>query len=249
MFLEGGIRMVRMDTPPLKEWPELLVLQLKVLGGRLKEGARVLTRYYGHPLFRKADLLLGWHYLRCNPFLISKRFLQEKGEENPYVYGETPLTTMAMILEECRLGPDEIFVDLGCGAGRSAFFVRTVWGCETVGIDQVPSFIEHAQAVVQQMKLSRLTFRCEDLTQSDLPGGAFYYFYNICMEGKELERMEQKLAALPLGTKVVTVSEPLPSACGYEVMKAFPALFTWGEATVYYQIKKIKHFKSKETPF
>ena len=65
----------------IKEFFELVWLNLVVLKRNLFEYMKVVFRYYSNTSFMKSDLSLLRHYLFKNPFRMSKHFLVKKGEE------------------------------------------------------------------------------------------------------------------------------------------------------------------------
>ena len=79
------------------------------------------------------------------------------------------------------------------------------------------------------------------MINTDFNGATVLYLYGTCLEEDFIKKLINRFKTLPSGTKIVTVSfslgeftqEPL-----FEVMKRFPATFTWGTADVYLQIKK-----------
>ena len=73
------------------------------------------------PAFIPYERALRRAYRFSNPFAISKAFLKQRGEADVYVYGETPLPVFALIAKECKLGPHDLLVELGCGRGGERF--------------------------------------------------------------------------------------------------------------------------------
>lgn len=227
-------------SPKLKEYIELFFLRLKVSFINLIEYIRVVTHYYSRYSFLKIDGYLIFSYLFHNPFNMSKRFLLQKGETDIYTYGETPLTTLELIAKECRITKDDKVFELGCGRGRTCFWLNQFIGCEVVGIDYVPEFIRRANVVKEKFHLNRVEFRLEDFAQSDLSGATVIYLYGTCYSPSFIQHLASHFESLPKGSKLITVSYPLKEYAGdssYKVMNRFPARFTWGEADVYLQIK------------
>lgn len=227
----------------LKEALVLLGINWKVKFRNLVEFGRVVMRYYSDIPFLKIDTTLLMSYLFSNPFGISKRFLMRKGENNVYTYGETPLTTLAIIAKSCQLSPQDVVFELGCGRGRTCFWLRQFIGCQVVGVDYVPTFIQKAQRVKERFHVQGVSFRLEDLFQTDLQGATVIYLYGTCFSDHEIGRLIKRFSQLPEGAKIVTVSYALrdiqPEAL-FPVLKQFAVPFTWGTADVYLQIKQSK---------
>jgi protein-L-isoaspartate O-methyltransferase len=217
---------------------QLLWLNLVVKKRNFIEFIKVIKRYYPNPLFRAVDLSLLSKYLFKSPFSISKAFMESKGEQDVYVYGETPLTTLEVIAKECGITRQDTVFELGAGRGRGCFWLATMIGCRVVGIEYIPEFIAKAQAVQQKYNLNLVEFREQDFLQANFKGATVVYLYGTCMDQDAIQRLIRKLARLPKGTKIITVSYSLKEFTDdrdFEVLKRFKANFTWGSTDVYLQ--------------
>jgi SAM-dependent methyltransferase len=222
-----------------KEWMELLWINFVVLMRNLIEFFKVALRYYSNSNFLKTDLALRLMYLFHNPFSISKRFLMDRGEKDVYAYGETPLTTLERIARECHLSSKDVVYELGAGRGRTCFWLRAFIGCRVVGVEYIPEFVERANRIKTKLGLKGVEFCLQDMIDTDFRGATVIYLYGTCLEDNFIRKLAAKLARLPAGTKIITVSYPLTDYAErplFEVMKRFPAAFTWGEADVYLQV-------------
>lgn len=232
--------MTRSIFSKIKEYAILLVINLKVKITNLLEFVRVVISYYPNRTFCKIDCALLLSYLFTNPFRVSKNFLLQKGERDIYTYGETPLTTLDLIAHQCDLSACDVVFELGCGRGRSCFWLNQFIGCSVVGIDYVPAFIEKAEKVKQRFHVQGVSFRLEDLFQADLMGATVIYLYGTCFSAGYIDLLIERFSYLPEGTKIITVSYALaeyqPEA-PFKLVKQFPASFTWGETDVYLQVK------------
>lgn len=202
---------------------------------------KVAMRYYGSFSFLKADMSLRLMYLFHNPYKISKRFLMNRGEENIYVYGETPLTSLEVIAKECGLQASDCVYELGCGRGRTCFWLRCFVKCSVVGLEYISEFVERANLIKTRLGMQQLEFRCEDMLLSKFPGATVCYLYGTCLEEAEIKKLADHFSKLPPGTKIITVSYPLSDYWekdSFELMKRFTVRYTWGEADVFLQIVK-----------
>jgi SAM-dependent methyltransferase len=235
----------------LKEMVVLLGINLKVKMGNLIELLRVMIRYYPTLRFLKIDTSLLFSYFLTNPFRLSKHFLIQRGEREVYTYGETPLTTLELITRECGLSNRDIVFELGCGRGRTCFWLNQFIGCSVVGIDYVPAFIEKAQSIKNYFHVQGVTFRLEDLFQADLKGATVIYLYGTCFSAASINLLIERFSQLPEGIKIITVSYALteyqPDA-PFQVLKQFMAPFTWGKTDVYLQVKKRIGKRKKNFP-
>ncbi|WP_068466583.1 SAM-dependent methyltransferase [Candidatus Protochlamydia phocaeensis] len=220
---------------------ELVWINLKVSLNSFVEYVRVVFNYYSDPLFCKVDSALVFPYLFHNPFAVSKQFLQQKGADNVYTYGETPLTTLDLIARRCHLSLSDTVFELGCGRGRTCFWLNRFIGCQVVGVDYVPAFIERAQAVQAKWRVKGVEFRLENILATDFTGATVIYLYGTCYSASFISLLARRLESLPKGAKVISISYPLTDYQTkplFEVVSSFSAPFTWGAAEVYLQIRK-----------
>jgi len=225
----------------LKEYAGLFWINLTTQFKNLEDFLKVFWRYYRRWSYAKVDGSLLLTYLFDNPFTISKRFLMKKGAKDVYAYGETPLTTMERIAKECGLKSSDTVYELGCGRGRTCFWMREFIGCKVIGVEYIPEFADRAKRVASKLKLDRIEFRQEDLLQSIFDGATVFYLYGTCYDNAFIKQLIEKLKRCPSGTKVISVSYPLSDytdSQDFEVMKRFSEEFTWGTAEVYLQVRR-----------
>lgn len=233
--------MAKCNLSTVTDFCKLVAINIGVQGKNFWEYLKVVAKFYPSWKFFKADFALQSMYLFNNPFSISKRFLMNRGDEDVYAYGETPLTTLEVIVKECRVKPGETVFELGSGRGRTCFWLNCYYGCNVVGIEQVPDFVQRANLIATKLNISGIEFRQEDMLDSNLAGANTVYLYGTCLEDSFIEKLTEKLETLPSGTKIITVSYPLTEYTDskkFEIMKRFPAKFTWGTADVYLQVIK-----------
>ena len=77
---------------------------------------------------------------------MNKEFLLERGEKNVDTFGETPLTTMDVISQECGIKSSDIFYELGSGRARTCFWLHAFIGCRVYGVEYLPAFVKIAQS-------------------------------------------------------------------------------------------------------
>lgn len=217
----------------------VILLTLKATYFRLFEWLRVVLRYYKcEPNFFWIDCLLGSSYLVKNPHRISRDFLKKRGAKNIYAYGETPLTTLDTISKACGICAKDCVFELGCGSGRSCFWLQTFVNCRTVGIDYLPEFIFKAKRVARWAGLGNLDFVQADYSQADLHKATVIYLYGTCLEDSAIEKLVDHFKSLRSGTKVITVSYPLTDfSSDFILLKEFTGRFPWGRASIYLNIK------------
>jgi SAM-dependent methyltransferase len=224
--------------PRLREFFCLLAINLLTKWRSLVEFIKVAIRYYPNRTFLRLDLNLCLPYLFRSPYSISKRFLQDQGSEDIHTYGETPLTTLEQIAQEAELKADDVLFDLGCGPGRTSIWLHTFVGCRVIGIEQIPVFVQRAQSTVSRFDLTRIEFHQGDIRYADYSNASAVYLYGTCFNADFLEPLIERLRALKPGTKIITVSYELNEFTPepyFELIKQFPARYTWGEAQVFVQ--------------
>lgn len=221
------------------EFFKLLWLNLLCTIRNFVEYMKIISRYYSHLSFFKADLLLVFTYLFHNPFSISKRFLMKKGEKNVYAYGETPLTSMEIIAREANIGKKDCVYELGAGRGRTCFWLNSFKGCSVVGIEYIREFVDRGNSIAQRLGFSRVKFVKADMCEMEFPGATVCYLYGTCLEDSQIKQLIEQFSVLPSGTKIITVSYSLAdytSEKWFEVMKRFTVPYTWGEADVFIHV-------------
>ncbi len=221
---------------------------MELVGENLKQSllgfiefGQVAFYYYSNFSFMKTDLSLMLMYFFDGPYAISKKFLQDREEENVYAYGETPLASMEQIAKACNISEKDHVYDLGCGRGRSCFWLESFCGCRVTGIDFIGKFIERANRIKTKLGLDKLAFVKANYLNIDFEDASVIYLYGTMLEEDQIKTLIEKFEQMPSGTKIVTVSYPLKdytdSGC-FEVMKYFTVPFPWGSGDVYVQIKK-----------
>ncbi len=176
-------------------------------------------KHYYKGKFALIDLCFGFVGLFVNPYRICRKFLEKRGAENVYAYGETPFSTYQRIVAECGIGRDDVWVELGAGRGKGCFWLRHFVGCRVVGVEWVPLFVGVAKAIRRLFRMDGMQFEKGDLGEVDLTGATVVYLYGVERE-------------VPAGVKVITVSEPLE---GYEVIKSFWVRYPWGRTRAFLQ--------------
>ncbi|MBX7065874.1 MAG: hypothetical protein K1X28_01465 [Parachlamydiales bacterium] len=186
-----------------------------------KDRFDAIRLYYKRPKFALIDLSFGLLGLFMNPYRTCRKFLQKRGEENIYAYGETPYTTYEKIAKECGIGPNDTWIELGAGRGKGCFWLNHFTGCKVIGVEWVPSFVYFAKLLKRLFRIKNVQFECIDIKKADLSGATVIYLYGLWLDLK-----------IPKGAKVITTGEPLYSN---RVLKSFWVRFPWGRTTAYLQ--------------
>lgn len=220
---------------------KLFALYITVQTRNLIEFFQTAFHYYSNISFLKTDLTLLGSYIFKSPYRISKNFLKSHHATEINAYGETPLLTMELIAKECGLTSDDTVFELGCGRGRTCFWLHHFIKCRVVGVEFIPEFVKKANQIVNFFQLDSINFQLEDMMQTDLSEATVIYLYGTCLDEATISVLIEKMEKLPSGTKIITVSYPLTEYAQkpfLEVMKIFPAKFTWGNTEVFLHLIK-----------
>ncbi len=220
---------------------ELLLpfLGLKVIFQNWLWERGVKKKYYVNKEFSSQDKALASQYHAINPYFISKVFMQKRGEKECHVYGETPLYLYEKIANRWNLKEKDSFVELGCGRGRGLFFLSRFYGCQCIGLEWIPEFVEKAQRVIAECNIARVSIYLEDFLTSNHINGDFIYLYGCLMEDEEILKLCDKLATGSKSSKIITVSFSLQEYDKRFIMQdQFEARFPWGIGTVFLNKKR-----------
>lgn len=202
---------------------------------------KTVWRYYRNLSFAKIDLYLIGSYLFRNPYRISRRFLKEKGEKEIYAYGETPLTTLEHICLECGITNKDMVYELGCGRGRTCFWLNAWLGCRVVGVDYIPEFVTRSRSIVHNCHLKGIEFRLEDIGNTKFDDASVVYLFGTCLDDETIHKIIANLSLAKPGLKIISVSYPLTDYDKEGILKVehqFQGSFAWGKSDVYLQILK-----------
>ena len=204
-----------------------------------KERWNNILSYYHNLRFACADLALCCISLFDNPYRRTRRYF-ERQKRIPVPYGETPLNTLCEAAQQAGWHSGETIAELGCGMGRTSFWMAVHLRAHVVAIDCQAKLIKRAQWIAMLLRIRRVHFRCGDLRLTDLSACSAAYFYSTGFPDALLKRIMPTLLTLPKGARLITVSQAVtdwePTA-PFRVEKSWQGQFLWGEATLYLQVK------------
>lgn len=199
---------------------EGMILYFKVKIYEWLEQRKVKRIFYQCERFKLLDLSLLKAYRRANPYRLCRRFTKA------HSYGETPLTTMAYIAQQCALSPSDVVIEMGAGRGRVSLFLAEYLGCRVIAYEQVPPFVENMPSS------PNLQICGQDMFSADFSVATAIYLYGTMLEDEEIERL---CAKFPQGVKILTVSYPLSDySPDYVIMKTLTGRFPWGKTEIYW---------------
>jgi len=116
--------------------------------------------------------------------------------------------TLKEIFRFAELSENDIFYHLGCGNGSSIpISLQEFKVKKAIGIDNNKDKIEHAQKLLEEKHISNGSFRCQDITVSDISDATVILFW--FSDEKIIEKMIPKFESLKPGCRIITIWGPL----------------------------------------
>jgi hypothetical protein len=116
--------------------------------------------------------------------------------------------TIKEIFRFVELTEKDVFYHLGCGNGNSIIIsLQEFMVKKAVGIDNNKDKIAHAQKLLEEKHISNASFRCEDVTVSDISDATVILFW--FSDKNIIEKMVSKFKSLRSGCKIITIWGPL----------------------------------------
>lgn len=100
-------------------------------------------------------------------------------------YMPSPVDVLTRIVEHAPVTAHDVFVDVGCGVGRAALFLRLLSGARSIGVDIQSRLVNAARANVSRLGLDGVEFLVADACDH-VPAGSVYFLY--CPFGAERVR-------------------------------------------------------------
>lgn len=215
-----------------------LWLVLKARWFNVKDFFITVFRYWRKPSFALTDLTLLMSYFFKSPYRISRQFEEKRSNGEVAPYGETPLSIMQTLVDAASISSHDIVYELGCGRGRTCFWLASWIGCKTVGIEYNPVFVDKAKAVARLYRLPHIEFCCEDMFKSSFLDATVIYLYGTCLSDEEIEKLLKKLEKVAVGTTIITISYSLldyTKDARFELVDTIEVEFPWGTTEAYIQ--------------
>jgi hypothetical protein len=189
--------------------------------------------HYQHTPFKIQDQAFLKAYRFKNPYRISKLFMQQRGEENVHVYGETPLPVYHRIATRWGIGKKHQFLELGCGRGRGLLFLSHIHGCQCIGIEWIAEFVNTIKKIEPSLKIYH-----EDFMRAQIISRDFIYLYGTCLEEDHILALCERFLHLPSTTKIITVSFSLSEYHKrFKLIDSFIAHFPWGRGEIFLNVR------------
>ena len=170
-------------------------------------------------------------FFLCSPWAVSRRFLDQRGETDAQGYGETPLVTLNAVARRLKLTSKDALLELGSGTGRNCVWLSDQYGCKTLGIEQIPLFVQVGKTLVRQcLPAGKVSFICGDMFDLDMSRWQRVYVDCTAMSESCIRQVAMLCAGLPNGAKVVSVNASFAQLMPerFQLESVFPGLFIWG---------------------
>jgi hypothetical protein len=202
------------------------------------EWLRVIAFYYKNIRFAITHIIFLLSYLFINPYRVSRCFMQRLGKEDVYTYGETPLTTLEVIAKSCQITTKDSVIELGCGRGLNLVWLNDFIGCQTWGVDFVPTFIKIARSILSVFRRPKILIEEKNYFDIDFSEATVVILLDPFLNEEELLKLRLKLEKLPKGARVFTSSFFFSDLDGFVVKEKVGLKFFWGKATGYLHLKR-----------
>jgi hypothetical protein len=116
--------------------------------------------------------------------------------------------TLKEIFRFSELTENDVFYHLGCSSGNSIIIALQEFNVKkAIGIDNNKDKITHAQKLLEEKHISNGSFRCQDVTVSDISDATVILFW--FSDQKVIEKMIPKFESFKPGCKIITIWGPL----------------------------------------
>ena len=187
------------------------------------------------PRLWKVEALFGAFYLLRLPswdIWLQTRHLSRPKED--FRFGETPYSAGLEILQEARVGPNDVFYDLGAGKGKMTFLATLATGCRAVGMEMLASYPLIARRIVGALRLEgRAEFQHADFLKADLGEATVLYAAASSWSQATRELLLERVAGLTPGTRWISVGWECRHPA-LELVSARRLLFSWGRDNAWF---------------
>lgn len=127
---------------------------------------------------------------------------------------ETPARTILDLMDQCVIGAQDVFYDLGSGLGQVVLLVHLLAGVKAKGVEFEPAFCEFARKQAAALGLTAVDFINTNARNADYSDGTVFFLFTP-FRGQilhdVLERLEQ--AARQRQIRLCTFGSCSAAAC------------------------------------
>jgi SAM-dependent methyltransferase len=110
-------------------------------------------------------------------------------------YSPSGLAEILFVVAEAKLGPGQVFVDLGSGLGKVALLVSLLTGADAYGFELDPYLVAHARTAAASLRLGHAHFDTGDIRTVPLPVADAYYMFIPSLRSDDIAARLEPLAA------------------------------------------------------
>lgn len=162
-----------------------------------------------------------------------------------YVYGECELDSMDKILQIVAPKEGEVFLDLGFGTGKQIFtaamlgsfaeirgieIMQDLYQTTTDALDRFRE--EYLPQLPEDFEFPEINLVRGDFLEEDFSDVNVAYMCSTCFSDEMMDGIARALEKTQPGTRVVTLTKPLPSDQFKEISHDFYKM-TWGTSQVF----------------
>ena len=129
---------------------------------------------------------------------------------------QLPEYSIRKIFEFLNLGENDVFYHLGCGDGEGIKIALQEFHVKNAtGVDNDKEKIQRAKKLVEENRLDRAKFLCEDVVTAKIDDATAILFWFADTE--IIEKMKKRFQSLKHGCRIVTIWGPLPECLPAQV--------------------------------
>jgi precorrin-6B methylase 2 len=185
-------------------------------------------------------------YEDINSFKLSIQERQQKNIfDSRFTYGEVVFYSFVRILEVAEPKQDEIFYDLGSGAGKAVFIAALVFDFSKVcGIEIIDNLYQLSNRLLQKLeamperqelmpyKKFNIEFIHSNFFEYNISEANIVFLNATCWRGEALDTIIIKLLELKKGARIILVTASLENIGGFQLKYSNLHLMSWGLSTV-----------------
>lgn len=205
-----------------------------------------LSRWYKSTAVKQRLKLLDMLYRDVDgrATALAARDNNTKFQQEQFTYGEIIFVPFIALLELCQPIANEVYYDLGSGAGKSIFTAALFFEFKKlIGVEIIPELhqlsekvlhkFENQIATIQEFahKKNTIHFLQQDLLNSDLTDADIVFINGTCFVGEHWDKIQQKLDFLKVGSRVMLTTKKLTSE-KFTLQIFRICSMSWGDASV-----------------
>ena len=126
-------------------------------------------------------------------------------------YLPSAVDALLRVVDEAPVGPTDVFVDVGSGAGRALAFVHLLTGATAVGLEIQGPLVRVACELVSRLRLSRVaTLEADAAVVNDIAARGSVFFLYCPFSGERLRQLLGSLETLARTRALCVCSLDLP---------------------------------------